>query len=491
MVVSRPTPQHTRSSMFAHLFDSNSLSDVRLQLVIPRDLPSSSKRPREEGNEEGNDEGNEEGNEEGNDEVLLRSYRTHAVLLATASPVLSAHIQRWSVSNSTCIDGLKTIRVVVHADEAQAAEDVLRSIYHNGVPQPASGADVPHMFRMFVIADRLEVVSVRNAVLALAKPTSVEDVNFVFAKARQVAPSLWHHPQMLKLRTMCTQHTVSLFGDVTAVLHENGVLLSLFRGLCFEAVSEFAKSDHLRVHSETDILVLLSAWIRTNEGCSESQLKMLMWWALRPLHLSASYFANLATVAPWAFHAPTMARLTYCRIQPNAISTELKRWVPHAKPRVVVSGGIIMTLAICRVDLDELFQCASESPTKWSPASYHHGYMWQVGLSRERIDMNAPPSNQCQFICRVQLRADLPCNMLVPGAKADVPYLPCLLGCKVGDNDRTERCVSTTPDTVSIIDIGSHFNTAAGVPVADIDGMAPFTDADGDVTISAEVWLRD
>ena len=461
--------------MFAHLFNSHELSDIQLHLVMPSShQPSSSKRPRDDDAEEVRPE---EG-QHADGEHVLRSYRAHAVLLATASPVLNAHIQRWS--------SRKTIRVVVQAHEAQAAEDVLRNIYDGGVGQPASDADVRHLFSMFVIADRLEVASVRDAVLTHAKPASVDDVNFVLTRARQAAPSLWRHAQMLKLRDACSQHVLSVFGDVAAVLHENGTLLAQFRGLCFQAVSEFAHSDQLRVHSETDVLVLLSAWVRANEGCGESQLESLMRWVLRPLHLSASYFANLATLAPWAFHASAMAALTYCRIQQGAGSPELKRLVYHAKCRDVVSGAIRMTWPVCSADLQELFQRAAGSTT-WSLATYHHGYMWQVGLSQQ------PNSTTCgrRFFCSVQLRADLPSDMLVPGARADMPHLACLLGCRLGDEGRTERCISTPPEMFSIVDVGRRFHTTLEVPVDDIGGMAPFTDAAGDVPITVDVRLRD
>ena len=423
------------NDMFAHLFDSDELSDTLLEFATPHDG------------------------------VVIRSYRAHAVLLATASPVLNAHILRWC--GSVDDHGCRTVRISVNADEVHAAEDVMRCIYSGAHSEEGWG--LRHRFSMFIIADRIGVAQVRDTILASAKPTSVDDVNFVCSQSQ------WTHADVVALRTATDQHVLEVFGHVPNMLlehdDEDGTgRLSMFCELCFDAVCKFARSDLMRVCSENDVVVLLSAWIRSNQ-CTAAQLNTLT-SALRPMHLSATYFVNLAALAPWTtFGASKAALQTYYRIMGHDGDT------PRRQQQL---AGVRITLPVGQPDLLRLFAAKSSA---WYPnTSYYYGYFWQIGMELARLGDD-------QFVLSMCVRAVLPDTMLLPGANADMPYISCRLISKLGEDGRTEQCISETSSTHTV-QIGSIIKTVA-VPVHGIGCMAPFMDADGNTPMFIDVRMCD
>ncbi len=400
------------------------------------------------------------------------------MLLATASPVLNAHIQRWA-GGAGAVDegGRKCIRVCVHPDEAQAAEDVLRFVYCGKLPPGAETVDVRHRFRMFVVADRLGVAPVRDAVLANAKPSSVEDVNFVLGEAQQLAPSLWSHPITGALRIASATHLMHAFCDVSNVIRKN---VEAFGGLCFEAVLAFARCDALRVQSETDVLVLLSAWVRANAAEMVDADKRVMLAALLRLeHLSSAYFVNLASLAPWAAPgAREMARLTYARLR-GAGSPPVPDM--YAQRRCVVKAGVRIVWSVLKAELERMFDAAaacSEADVyvTWSSTVfYYHGYTWHVGIKLDRA----------RGVFTVQLRARLPDALLVPGACVVFADLTCVAVCGLGDDEITDRYVAHATGSAQVtLDAAVD---SVSVPARGVDDMLPFF-VDG--VMSVRVWVR-
>jgi hypothetical protein len=450
----------------AQFFDDNELSDVLLHLVT-NDL-SGNKRLRALCDEHKPDD-------------AIRSFKMHAVILAVASPMLHAQILRWSGAVDS--DGRKRIRISVQSDEVQAAEDVFRFLYTRRHPTKEEDDEnkMRHLFRMFVVADRLGMTTVRDDIIWAAKPGSVDDVNFVLGgEAQQAVPSsLWTQAQMAALREACTSYVVddNVFGDVSKLLREGGDRLDSFRSMCFDTVHAFARSDKLHGRNdENDLVVLLSTWIRANE-CDNADRLASLTNTLRLERLSASFLVNLATLAPWATpDAPTVAHATFIRLN-NADKKAT------ATTNKATTNTFTMRCVFNRTNLDDLLARAQPDgePRAWCWSRdqyYYNGYMWTLGAGLERDRNNGNGNNE--YTLMFGFRVELPVSMLAQGARVDMPLISCVAESTVGTN--------RTANTTNTMGPLTHFFPTKRIPMADADTLM---DDHGNVPMCIVVRLSD
>ena len=110
---------------------------------------------------------------------------------------------------------------------------------------------------------------------------------------------LLESPPLQKIAATCKQKLVELFGDVPAVITDL-VQRRQFSSLPYAAVLAWIQSDDLKVHSESCVLLLLSAWVNSKEhpACSTDQLKQLA-HSVRVEHLSPTYLHCVLPDLKW------------------------------------------------------------------------------------------------------------------------------------------------------------------------------------------------
>jgi len=101
------------------------------------------------------------------------------------------------------------------------------------------------------------------------------------------------------LRAKALAKLLEAYGDAPATIEDEGRRAAFCR-LSFQAVRAWVKADHLAVHSENCVVVLLSAWVNANAAdlqLSPERLKELS-DSVRVEHCSLSYLAQILPNLP-------------------------------------------------------------------------------------------------------------------------------------------------------------------------------------------------
>ena len=111
---------------------------------------------------------------------------------------------------------------------------------------------------------------------------------------------LLESPPLEKIAAACKLKLVELFGDVPAVIKDQEQRRQ-FCALPHAAVLAWLRSDDLKVHSESCVLFLLTAWVNGKERpavCSPDQHKLLA-HSVRVTHLSPTYLHCVLPGLKW------------------------------------------------------------------------------------------------------------------------------------------------------------------------------------------------
>ena len=237
---------------FSEHFNQEELSDVVLRLVsgeAAEDLLSGSrKRARSAEPEETTDR-------------LLFLHK----LALYASPYFRSRLQRWdpaslavasAAGNSAHLEGqgpsaASRSELVEHVEEGELEAVVisLKCLYRAGLPEATLLGDARLLLQVYRMADKYKVPApcIEPIVAALsALPAEALDLAMLRDVFRML-PGLLEAPPLGPLMRACRDRLVQLFGDVPAVIVDEGGLRRQFCALPHAAVIVWAQADDLQV----------------------------------------------------------------------------------------------------------------------------------------------------------------------------------------------------------------------------------------------------
>jgi hypothetical protein len=170
------------------------------------------------------------------------------------------------------------VEVVELEEEVEALDALLRAMYSATV---APATDVLVLLRALRLADRFLVSKPVAQQLAsrLADVPIDAITDGVLALVFDERSDTLVAPLPLELMDKCRAYLRTAFRNVPDVVTQPA-LLRRFRALPHAAVVAWATSDKLQVHSENDVVYLLSRWVKAQETagrpCSDEQLEQLV-----------------------------------------------------------------------------------------------------------------------------------------------------------------------------------------------------------------------
>ena len=193
--------------------------------------------------------------------------------------------------------------LVEHVEEGEldAVELMLKCLYKVELPQEAQG-NGHLLLQVYRMADKYKVPApCMETISAALSAVEAKDIDLLLLlKVYHLPPGLMDSLPLQKLITMsCKQKLVELFGDVPAIITDPEQRRQ-FCALPYVAALAWLQSDDLKVHSESCVLFLLSAWVHSKEhpACSPDQLKQLA-HSVRVEHLSDVYWQSVVPDLTW------------------------------------------------------------------------------------------------------------------------------------------------------------------------------------------------
>ena len=160
----------------------------------------------------------------------------------------------------------------------------------------------PVPLQVYRLADKYEVPNAcTEPVFAALSAVEAKDIDLaLLSDAYRLPDGLRERPPLQKVTMACKQKLLELFGDVPAVITD----LEQRRQFCalpYSAVLAWLQSDDLKVHSESCVLFLLTAWVNSKERqavCSPDQHKLLA-HSVRVTRLSPTYLHCVLPGLKW------------------------------------------------------------------------------------------------------------------------------------------------------------------------------------------------
>ena len=180
--------------------------------------------------------------------------------------------------------------------ELEVFELLLKCLYKVELPEEARGHG-QLLLRVYRLEDAYKIpAACMEPVLAALSAIQVKDIDIALLSHVYSLPEA---VSLQKIAAASRQRLVELFGDVPAVIMD----LEQRRQFCtlpHAAVLAWLQFDNLKVHSESCVLLLLTAWVRSKDhpACSYDELTQLA-HSVRVKHLSGTYLHGVLPDLKW------------------------------------------------------------------------------------------------------------------------------------------------------------------------------------------------
>ena len=195
-------------------------------------------------------------------------------------------------------DGGTALVEHVEEGELEAVELLLKSLYSPGVPKEAQ-ENGRLLLQMYRLADKydLPAVFLEPVVSALSAFKSGDIDLSLLSEFYSLPAGLLEASSLRPFIKSCQGKLVEFFGVVPGVIEDQGLKLQ-FCTLPHAAVLAWMEANTLKVHSESCVLLLLSAWVKAQPTCSSQQLELLA-CSIRVRHLSPFYLNCVLPDLKW------------------------------------------------------------------------------------------------------------------------------------------------------------------------------------------------
>ncbi|KAG1653947.1 hypothetical protein FOA52_002844 [Chlamydomonas sp. UWO 241] len=240
--------------------------------------------------------------------ACMSNYFLHAVILTSQSDYFEGRLgedsSRFKPDETEGSGGsgsriaFEIVEVMEHEADVEAMDALLRAMYG-----ATTATDVLVLLRAARLADRFlvskPVAQLLASCLAVVPADAITDDAVVLALDERSASLATPIP--LELIGKCRVYVQTVFRNVSDVVTQPA-LLARFCALPHAAVVAWAQSDSLQVHSENEVVYLLSAWVYAQEAagcpCSAEHLEQLV-RSVRVADCGPSYLQMIVPALDW------------------------------------------------------------------------------------------------------------------------------------------------------------------------------------------------
>ena len=223
--------------------------------------------------------------------------------LPTVCAACAARAEQVVLAGAACSAcAARAVELVLHVEECdlEAVELLLKCLYKVELSEEARG-NGQLLLQVYCLEDKYKIpAACMEPVLAALSAFQAKDIDLaLLLHVYSLPDQLLEAASLLEIAAVCKQKLLLLFGDVPAMIID-AELRQQFCALPYAAVLAWLRSDDLKVHSESCVLLLLTAWVRSedNSACSPEQLEQLA-HSVRVKHLSATYLHGVLPDLKW------------------------------------------------------------------------------------------------------------------------------------------------------------------------------------------------
>ena len=278
--------------------------------------------------------------------------------------------------------------LVEHVEECdmEAAELLLKCLYKAELPQEAQ-SNGQLLLQVYRLEDKYGVpAACMELVLAALAAFQANDIDLAlllhfYSLPAQLSEAL----AVQKVNAACKQRLVELFRNVPAVITDIGQRRQ-FCALPYAAVLAWLHCDNLEVHSESCVLLLLTAWVNSKEhpACSPGQLQRLA-HNVRVKHLSATYLHGVLPELEWFQYSCSedIKLLRALHVQQDIVGSLCRNWegpaswIADQRKGTAMPESAVITWDLGPHELGELG--VADADKLYSPTSaYLNGVFFRV-----------------------------------------------------------------------------------------------------------------
>ena len=272
-------------------------------------------------------------------------------------------------------------------------ELLLKCLYRTELSQEAR-SDGVLLLRVYRLEDmyKIPAACMEPISAALSAFQAAKDINLALLSHVYGLPAqLLEAPPLQKIAAACKLKLVEIFGDIPSVI-TNLEQRQKFCALPHVAVLDWLQSDNLKVHSESCVLLLLSAWVDSMEPpeCSPDELTQLA-HGIRVECLSATYLHSVLPDLKW-FQEGCSDKLGFLRgmlLQKAIGGPHIEwegpaAWIAGKRRGTAMPRSVTLAWDLGPEELGPLNTAAAEESGRFSPGSaYLNGVFYKVLVDRE------------------------------------------------------------------------------------------------------------
>ena len=287
----------------------------------------------------------------------------------------------------------RAVELVIHVAECEleAVELLLKCLYKVELSEEARG-NGQLLLQVYCLEDEYKIpAACMEPVLAALSALQAKNIGVtLLSQVYSLPAQLSVAPLLQRLATACKQKLVELFGDVPAVIAD----LEQRRQFCalpHAAVLAWLRSDDLKVHSESCVLLLLTAWVRSDEHpvCSPRQLKHLA-HSVRVEHLSATYLHGVLPDLKW-FQESCSKELRFLRGMHLQKAIDVDRtgwegpaaWIAPKRKKTSMPASATVNWSLGSEELRQLNSSTTNLNTTSPGSAYLNGIFYKLCAERE------------------------------------------------------------------------------------------------------------
>ena len=298
----------------------------------------------------------------------------------------------------------------VKEGELEAVELLLKCLYKVELPEVTRG-NGQLLLQVYCLEDKYKIpAACMEPVLAALSTFQAKDIDLtLLSHVYSLPDQLLDAPSLQKLATACKQKLVELFGDVPAVITDLEQRQQ-FCALPHAAVLAWLQSDDLKVHSESCVVFLLSAWVNSKEhpACSSDGLKQLA-HGVRVAHLSDVYWLSVLPDLEWFMgscdngNAGFLRSMQLQELRSDAefgVMTGPPAWSSEQRKGTALPASADLAWKLGPHNIKELDDAASQNVNMYSPDStYFNGIFYRLNAQKHEAENHTAAVTLGLYLC--------------------------------------------------------------------------------------------
>ena len=380
----------------------------------------------------------------------------------------------------------RDVELVIHVEECEldAVELLLKCLYKVELTEEVRG-NGQLLLQVYCLEDKYKIpAACMEPVFAALSALQATDIDLALLSHVYSLPDQLLNAQSLqKLAAACKQKLLELFCDVPAVITD----LEQRRQFCalpYAAVLAWLQFDGLKVHSESCVLFLLSAWVQSEEhpACNPHMLKQLA-HSVRVEHLSAMYLHSVLPDLEW-FQESCCEEVRFLRGMHLRKATNGERtdgegpaaWFAPKRKNTSLPASATVGWSLGPEELGQLYTSSTDYTIISPSSAYLNGVFYKLRADRDEGEAGTTfgmylhvDGNEMEAMLGFWDGDDNPClfkaELWVAGQLVTELNVACH-GVSFGCSDILERSAATLAEVVAPSLVGGRLSLMAVIKAA-------------------------